>query len=565
MAALCDHGRMFIRLSKTRDTHYVRLLESYRDENGAPRHRQIARLGRLDDFGEKGQQLLDSLNRLLGHGESAGSVEFEAARSVGGTWAMDQLWRQLGLGEAISRAVRSAKRTYDPAEAMRIMVFNRLCDPSSKLGVLRWLEEAVVPGADVASLSHQQLLRAMDAVEKSLDRLRDALAEQIKPLLDQELTVAFYDLTTIRVHGEAQVEGDIRQYGLNKELCGGIARQYMLAVVQSECGLPLDFAVFEGNQSEVKTLVPVLRDTFSRYRIKRAVVVADRGLLSLDNLAELEGVKLQGDAQLQYIVAVPAARYAEMDAVLAGMAFDDTEPSIRSARFAEHRLVVARDPDTAARQSEQRQQKLDELCAWADARAAKLDRQDDGQSGRGRKATDRGAYQQLHKRIVEAKLSRYIGADLQADRFSYSLNSEAIEAAGRRDGTLCVVTNIPPEQLDDAAVIARYKSLADIETGFRVLKSELEIAPVHHRLPRRLKAHAAICFIALLMHRVMRQRLKKAGSAFSVAGAIAQLNRLQQHHAWINGVGYTGVGKLSEAQLDLFRDLGLKKPPKTVL
>jgi transposase len=57
-------------------------------------------------------------------------------------------------------------------------------------------------------------------------------------------------------------------------------------------------------------------------------------------------------------------------------------------------------------------------------------------------------------------------------------------------------------------VVARYKSLADIERGFRVLKSETEIGPIHHRLPDRIRAHATICFNALILHRVIRNRLR---------------------------------------------------------
>lgn len=63
-----------------------------------------------------------------------------------------------------------------------------------------------------------------------------------------------------------------------------------------------------------------------------------------------------------------------------------------------------------------------------------------------------------------------------------------------------------------ADVVRRYKSLVDIERGFWVLKSDIEIAPVYHRLPERIKAHTSICFMALIVYRVMRQRLKAAGS-----------------------------------------------------
>ena len=92
------------------------------------------------------------------------------------------------------------------------------------------------------------------------------------------------------------------------------------------------------------------------------------------------------------------------------------------------------------------------------------------------------------------------------------------------DGKLMLVTNVadlrPPE------VVKRYKSLADIERGFRVLKSEIEIAPVYHRLPQRIRAHAFVCFLALIVYRVMRQRLKHAKSELSPEKALAQLRKI---------------------------------------
>jgi transposase len=82
-----------------------------------------------------------------------------------------------------------------------------------------------------------------------------------------------------------------------------------------------------------------------------------------------------------------------------------------------------------------------------------------------------------------------------------------------------------------AKVVQRYKSLADIERGFRVLKSDLEIAPVYHRLPERIRAHALICFLALVLYRVMRLRLKANGSTVSPKTALQLLSRIQQHRA----------------------------------
>jgi len=77
-----------------------------------------------------------------------------------------------------------------------------------------------------------------------------------------------------------------------------------------------------------------------------------------------------------------------------------------------------------------------------------------------------------------------------------------------------------------------------------VLKSDIEIAPVHHRLPERIRAYALICFLALVLHRVMRQRLQAAGSKFSPHRALALLRQIQRHSVCVNGRPASGVGRL---------------------
>ena len=123
-------------------------------------------------------------------------------------------------------------------------------------------------------------------------------------------------------------------------------------------------------------------------------------------------------------------------------------------------------------------------------------------------------------------------------------------------------------ECDHPGVVARYKSLADIERGFRVLKSQIEIGPVFHRLPERIKAHAGICFIALILYRVMRQRLKAADSDLSPERALEQLQRLQHHEIRIGQAAKSirGISRLSETHDRVFEALNLKKPspPKQI-
>lgn len=547
---------MFIRINESGGRRYLQVVESYRNEAGKPRHRVIANLGRIDDM-EDGHldALIRGLCRVAGRDEPAKlEITHEPARAYGDVFALHELWKDLGFDRALGRALRSGKRKLDVEALVRAMVFNRLCAPDSKLGCLRWLETVAMP-AMPEGVSHQHLLRAMDAVMDHADRVETELAKQIRPLVDQDLAVVFYDLTTVRIHGEGQVDEDLRAFGMNKET-GGIARQFVLGVVQTADGLPLMHTVHPGNVAETKTLQAMLATVLERFPIQRVVLVADRGLLSLDNIAELTALADQDGRRLEFILAVPARRYGDLVGTFRDLVFDDE--GLAESCFAGHRLIVAHDPLRAEDQAARRRARITELDAMAERMVGKLDAQDDGQTARGRRASDRGAYSRFTRAVAEAEMTRFLKADYTADRFSWSVDEEAIAGAELFDGKLALITNAP--DLTPADAVARYRALADIERGFRVLKSDIEIAPVHHRLPERIRAHALICFLALVLYRIMRMRLKARGHQASPRTALDMLARIQCHQAKIGERSVAGLSTTTPEQLELFNTLDLPKP-----
>ena len=115
--------------------------------------------------------------------------------------------------------------------------------------------------------------------------------------------------------------------------------------------------------------------------------------------------------------------------------------------------------------------------------------------------------------------------------------------------------------MEPEKVIERYKSLADIERGFKVLKSELEIGPVYHRLPERIRAHASICFMALILHRVMRMRLRAGNTAITPERALQSLKRIQHHRVSINGApALSGVSSMTIEHSEVLKALKIKTP-----
>ncbi len=556
---------MFVKITASGPRRYVQLVESYRDEAGLVKKRTVATLGRIDQIGGELDSVIDGLMKVAGRkpvgaAPAAASVTFESARALGNVWALTELWKELGFSD-LRRVFRRTRHTTDVEALIRIMVFNRLCDPDSKLGVLRWLETVALPEVDVPGVTHQQLLRSMDALMEHQDAVDAVVSGLLRPMVDQDLSVVFYDMTTIRAEGLSSLDGDVRKFGMAKE--GLIARQFMLGVVQTAEGLPIYHEVFDGNTAETKTLLPILAKVMERFpHIRRLVLVADRGLLSLDNLTALQAIKLPGNQALEFILAVPGRRYNEFAQLLEPFQKHCAQASIEiTAEVAWNglRLCVAHDPDTAGSQGSARKAKMNELEQLAATWTGKLEAQDQGQVKRGRKLSDSGAKARFYHEVCEARLGKIVKVDMPQELFSYTMDEEALKLAQMMDGKLLLVTNV--SDMNPEQVIARYKSLADIERGFKVLKSELEIGPVYHRLPERIRAHASICFMALVLHRVMRMRLRAAKTGITPERALQTLKRIQHHRVTLGSAApLSGVSSLSDEQNEMFKVLKVKQP-----
>lgn len=561
---------MYVKVTTSGPRRYVQLIESFRDDDGRVKKRTVATLGRADQLSGELDSVIDGLLKVAGREPgklvpaiSASSLTFESARALGNVWTLTEIWKELGFSD-LRRVFRRTRHTIDVEALIRIMVLNRLCDPDSKLGVLRWLQTVALPDIEVKAVTHQQLLRSMDALMDNQDAVDGVVAGLLRPLVDSDLSLAFYDMTTIRAAGLSVLEGDVRKFGMAKE--GLIAKQFMLGVVQTADGLPIYHEVFDGNTAEAKTLLPILRKVMQRFpNLRRLILVADRGLLSLDNLEELHKLKLPSGQALEFILAVPGRRYSEFVELLNPLQQQCKEASTEitaEVAWNDMRLVLAHDPATALEQRQKRQAKLNELQTQANVWVGKLDEQDLGAKKRGRKLSDSGAKARFYHEVRESHLGNIIKVNLKDELFSYAIDEGALKLAEMMDGKLLVVTNV--KDIESTKIIERYKSLADIERGFKVLKSELEIGPVYHRLPERIRAHASICFMALILHRVMRMRLRAGNTGVTPERALQTLKRIQHHRVSVNGAEpLCGVSSITEEDTKVFKALKVKPPSQT--
>lgn len=257
---------------------------------------------------------------------------------------------------------------------------------------------------------------------------------------------------------------------------------------------------------------------------------------------------------------MPGRRYGEVAAAVAPLhaaqfaqAKDET---LGETWWTDLRLIVAHNPATAATQTAARAKAIAKLEQHATQWAGK---QDTSKRDRGRKLSAGGVRAKFYRAVCQTHLTRIIQVDLKSEQFTYSIDDQALQRAQLMDGKLLLITNVP--DLSPADVVQRYKALADSERGLGVLKSEIEIGPVDHRLPDRIKAHASICFIALILYRVMRHRLQTADARISPEKALAQLRRIQHHRITLNGSQPSaGRSTTSAEQTQILAALNLEKP-----
>ena len=548
------------------------MVESFRDaeKGGKPRTRVLLHLGNVEDLsGTKVDRLIDGLLRAVGRstGEEAGEIEVPAALDFGHVWAIVGVWQQLRIGTILKEKAVCSRREFDLEAHIRLMVINRLCDPRSKLGLLAWLEGVWVPGIDRESVTYDNLLRAMDFLIERKQEIEREVFESVRTLFDEELDMVFYDLTSSYFEGDRSVTAeDIRRYGYSRDHRGD-RRQIVIGMVTTTDGIPIAHHVFPGNTLDRKTVESVVEDLQGRLGLRKVTFVGDRGVLSAANREAIR------EAKMDYLIAHGLRRDGDSKELLARC-----EESLQKAReqgravvFAagmlgdrpEDHFAVSFDPEVARTSRENRERRLERADAViAEILESLRKAQDPTVRGRGRKLKPEGAQLRIHDYLRDHEIGRLydveldtasplgltVRADQQARAFEERIDGVLIVEGSRKDLT-------PPE------MIARYKSLAEIERSWRALKSTLRLRPVFHWTEARIRAQVFICVLALTVERVMRKKL--AGTGTSVPTALEAFGRIRAGRATVGRKAVPFLTNIGKAERDRYARLGVRAPKVT--
>ena len=505
------------------------------------------------------QRLVASVTRFLDPGAAlaaaADGLEFTGSMPLGGTWALDALWSQLGIGPAMRKLLKG-RRLDDTAERVLFgLVANRALAPSSKLAAARWISEDILV-TGLPATTDDACYRAMDWLLEIRDQLERKVFDQVADLLNLEVDLLFFDTTSTYFeteeadepvardkNGSPVTSGDdaedgkeagFRTWGKSKDHRDDLP-QVVIGMAVTRNGIPVRVWCWPGNTAD-SALIRQVKDDMRDWSLSKVIWVADRGFTSAANRRYLRkgggsyiiGEKLRSGSAEAEAALSRQGRYKDVAGNL----------KVKEVKIADdERFVICFNPEAAERDAAVRTRMIAQL-----EEAIK----DSDRLSKDKRAELRG--------VISTKpgLNRYLrvtpGGLLRTD-------AAKAKAEENLDGKYLLRTAEPKLSAEDIAV--GYKQLLEVERGWRDMKQVIDLRPVYHRKEERIRAHVLLCWLALLLARIAEN---------ACGGTWPELRReLDKIHVG-TFAGPAGTFRqrteITKAQRDIFRALKIDLPPR---
>jgi hypothetical protein len=515
---------------------YLQIVRSYRD-GGKVRQQVLATLGRREALTASGE--LDGLLRSLGRFSEnlrvveavrEGGLRARRSRGWGPALVFGRLWERQGLPELLRLLAQRRKFEFDVERVSFAMALQRLCAPGSDLQGSQWIQTVECRGLEGLALQH--FYRTAGFLAEVREELERGLFERDRDLFTQDLDVVFIDTTSVFVYRDTETV--YRKRGYSRDRRPDLP-QFVLCVVVNREGWPIAWEIFPGNTADVKAFSQVVKVLRERLRIRRVVVVADRGMISKSSIALLTEHK---DCPFDYVLGCRMRQNREVaEHVLedAGR-FEPTAANlqVKDVRVGERRYVVCRNPTEAQKD--------------AAARAAILAKLTDTLSTHGPKAV-----------MGNRGFARFV----KVAKGSVTVDPQAVKRDTLLDGLFVLTTNKDWSAADTART---YKSLWRVERTFREEKSTLEVRPIYHHRDDTSIGHIVASFLALRLEVDLQRRLDERGVEVSWPDLMRDLSQVQAVQVEMDGRRYRLRTDLSGTAGQVFAAAGVRPPsPVTLL
>jgi hypothetical protein len=470
---------MYVTRIPNRDSRPAVLLrESYR-EGGKVKSRTLAN---ISDWPEA---KIESLRRVLA-GETLvplAAERFEITRALahGHVAAVLGTVHRLGLDKVLPKGPDRRARL------ILAMIVARIVEPAAKLATARQLSEATAAHSlgsvlGLGEVDEDELYAALDLLGRSQASVEKVLAQ--RHLKDSVLVL--YDVTSSYLEGR---RCELAQFGYSRDHRPD-RPQIIFGLMCTPEGCPVAVEVFEGNFGDPSTLANQVRKLRMRFRLKRIVLVGDRGMITQARIdADL------APAGFDWITALRAPAIKALAAEggpLQLSLFDQRDMAeIVSDDYPGERLVVCRNPELAAERTRKRAELLEATEEALIKIRAMTQRKRHPLRGKDKIALKVGAV------LDRRHMAKHFDLAIADTGLAWSRKAEAIAAEAALDGVYVIRSSLPGHGFPAAAIVLAYKGLSHAERGFRDIKSgDLDVRPVHHRRAHRVRAHVFLCMLA---------------------------------------------------------------------
>lgn len=531
--------------NKKRNKTQLSFVQGYRMD-GKVKHKVIENLGYLEDYLDEYEDPVAHFQQIANEWnakqQAPDSIEIRLSEKL-----PDQCSNRKNLGYAIIKLIyaklhireffqnkqRQLPVEYNLNSIFSLLTFNRFLFPSSKKKAYETKDRFF----DSFNFSLDDVYRALGYFSKYSQDLQKHLHARVSSLLGRDSEKAYYDVTNYYFEIPCEDE-DSPDTGRKVKRRRGPSKEHrkdpiiQMGLLMDSNGIPMAFHTFSGNESEKTNMLPAIQWVKKNYEIGRIIVVADRGLNTSDNTSILSGTNASDEKNNDGYVYGQSIRGAdtefkkwvlEQDGYITTMEENKEGEKIpfkhKSRLYAKE--VTKKDSNGVRRLKMTIYQKQMVYYSEKYAEKQKYEREKAVTKARDliknpagyTKATSYGctAY------INNISFSRDTGEIVEGKELS--LNEEKIAEEALYDGYYSIVTS--EKELSDKEIRDIYKGLWEIEESFRIIKSEFKTRPVFVSTEAHIQAHFLICFVTLLIMRVLEQFLEKRHSVRQIRDSLA--------------------------------------------
>ena len=510
---------------------YLRVMEGYRKEGSKnPGKRVVCNIGPLDRFddGEPGylerlresfrlgDPLIPSLKGLAqGAPPSRVSISFDPARAEDcvskpkniGYFALEPLYRSLGVGEVMRQAKSSGKLRIDLDGIAKLLVFGRIMKPASKKATFEGRGSYAYKIADTDRLD--DIYEALTELDKCAGKVQQRMRHKMVGA-GRAMELCYYDVTNFWFPiDKPDGEGGLRKRGFSKE--NRKAPIVQMGLLTDSEGIPVAYKVFPGNMQDQSTLQPFLEALPMAKGAERVIVVADAGVNGQENLFALV------EAGNGYIVAKSARKLTKecREWMLGGEGWEHSGDGLPKSKSRVVERILKRKVGEYVDKKGKTRGKYEEL-AVKEKQVAVWTKKYHDREAQSFATTMEGLHEAIKAGGIKTKPKK--GAAFLSPVFVDPVSGEEVDAMevwGTDQKKIDEWTRLMRYRLvlssetgkADSGILSIYSGLSRIEDSFRVEKSDLEGRPVFVRTPEHINAHFLVCFIALAIIRLMQKRV----------------------------------------------------------